>query len=846
MITKMKINKTSVLFLPALIGGGGYSYAIDKFNTTALEIGNPDRTPVDLTQFSQPGGNLPGVYRVDVFINEVKVDTTDISFSKTKEGLLSPEITLGQYHSYGVNTEKISNLSNFQDTDILPSISDVIPEASATFNFSRQRLVISIPQAYIKNEPRHNVNPESWDDGIPAMLLSYSLSGTNRRGIYDNEFDSDNYFASLRSGLNAGAWRLRNYSTWNYSSSHDNNSEQNWDSINTWIQRDLKSIRGKFILGESYTPSDVFDSVRFKGVQISSEDNMLPDSLRGFAPTVRGIANSNAQVTIRQNEIIIYQTSVPPGPFTIEDLYPTSASGELYVTIRESDGSEHSFTQPFSNVPVMLREGQMKYSFTTGQYHDASQKNTRLGFGQATIIYGLPSDITLYGGVQYSNFYQSLNTGIGISLGDFGSLSSDITQSSVKFANAERSHEEGQSLRFLYSKTIDETDSIVTLAGYRYSTQDYYSFNEAIEHQNIISNNEKNVDYNKKSKMQINFQQNLFGGHWGALSLSGYQQDYWNQSGKEKNISVSYANTFDYFSVIFTYSNTRTLYYNANNNQQLSINFSVPLSQWMPNAYATANIVHDFDKQTLAQTGVNGSLLDKKNLRYSVMAGYGNHGQDNSGLASIDYLGTYGEASTGYSFTGTNRQLNYGLQGALVAHSHGITLGQPIFGDMTSIALVQAEGARDVAIQNKIGVRTDWRGYTLVPYLNPYKRSSIVLNPESLDNDIELTDYAKSVVPTAGAIVLASYNTNIGRRVLMTLHHNQMNVPFGATVVIDKNSKNMSIVGDDGEVYLSGMPEKGSVIATWNNGEQSCQADFNLQEETDTYKGILSISEECK
>lgn len=57
----------------------------------------------------------------------------------------------------------------------------------------------------------------------------------------------------------------------------------------------------------------IFDSVSFRGVQLASDDNMLPDSLKGFAPVVRGIAKSNAQVTIKQNGYTIYQTYVSPG-----------------------------------------------------------------------------------------------------------------------------------------------------------------------------------------------------------------------------------------------------------------------------------------------------------------------------------------------------------------------------------------------------------------------------------------------------------------------------------------------------------------------------------------------------
>lgn len=73
------------------------------------------------------------------------------------------------------------------------------------------------------------------------------------------------------------------------------------------------SFAGELTAGDSYTPSALFDSLPFRGLQLASDDNMLPDSMKGFAPTIHGIARSNAQVTIRQNGYIINQRYVPPG-----------------------------------------------------------------------------------------------------------------------------------------------------------------------------------------------------------------------------------------------------------------------------------------------------------------------------------------------------------------------------------------------------------------------------------------------------------------------------------------------------------------------------------------------------
>ncbi|WP_164099337.1 fimbria/pilus outer membrane usher protein, partial [Serratia marcescens] len=79
----------------------------------------------------------------------------------------------------------------------------------------------------------------------------------------------------------------------------------------------------------------VFDSFQFTGLQLASDENMLPDSQRGFAPTIRGVAHSNARVSVRQHGYTIYETYVAPGAFVISDLFPTSQSGDLEITVHE-------------------------------------------------------------------------------------------------------------------------------------------------------------------------------------------------------------------------------------------------------------------------------------------------------------------------------------------------------------------------------------------------------------------------------------------------------------------------------------------------------------------------------
>ncbi|MCV5466475.1 fimbria/pilus outer membrane usher protein, partial [Escherichia coli] len=92
-----------------------------------------------------------------------------------------------------------------------------------------------------------------------------------------------------QSGINIGSWRLRDNSTWSYYSGSSNSSDSNkWQHINTWLERDIIPLRSRLTLGDGYTQGDIFDGINFRGVQLASDDNMLPDSQRGFAPVIHG------------------------------------------------------------------------------------------------------------------------------------------------------------------------------------------------------------------------------------------------------------------------------------------------------------------------------------------------------------------------------------------------------------------------------------------------------------------------------------------------------------------------------------------------------------------------------
>ncbi|EMI5492729.1 fimbrial biogenesis outer membrane usher protein, partial [Providencia stuartii] len=124
------------------------------------------------------------------------------------------------------------------------------------------------------------------------------------------------------------------------------------------------------------------------------------------------------------------------------------------------------------------------------------------------------------------------------------------------------------------------------------------------------------------------------------------------------------------------------------------------------------------------------------------------------------------------------------------------------------------------------------------------------LDPSTLPQDVDLAQSNVNVYPTKGAVVKASFATRIGYQVLMTLKQGAKHVPFGAvaTLISDNAAETISsIVGDAGQVYLTGLPEKGELLVKWGETlAQQCQVSFDLRNlSISTDMPIRQVSYRC-
>lgn len=816
--------------------------AREVFNPAFLNDLSAAGNRIDLSAYEYGNSQAPGIYKVDVYINNAFIETADVEFksSTTNKTELIPCFTQEKLNSYGVRTKAIKNLR--ADENGCVDLKQ-IPEASSKFNFNLQQLKISLPQAALVASVRGFVDPAEYDNGINSLFLNYRAYGSKGYARDDND-DNESYSLNLLPGLNIGAWRLRNYTTWNKSSGSD---DDKWDNVYTYAERTIIPLKSVLTIGEKFSPSDIFDSVPFKGVQLATDDNMDPESIQGYAPVVRGIAKTNAKVIIKQNDYVIYQSFVPPGAFEITDLYSTGGSGDLDVIVEESDGSKQQFVVPYASLPVLRREGSLKYSVTSGVYRPADSDVDETPFTQATASYGLPLSTTIYGGFQASSKYQSITAGIGKNLGDIGAVSFDVTQAWSSPHN--REDISGQSLRFRYSKNLSSTGTNVSIAGYRYSTSGYLTLNDTFD---TYGNGYSFGAIDRlKNRSELTISQNLPDG-WGYINIGGLIEDYWNQKRQTTSANISYSNSWKGASYTLNYAyNRSSVKYTGSDRRHedekiFSLNVTVPFTAFMNNTWLNYGMTSASPGSTANTVGISGTALEGQNLSWNIQQGYDNRDYA-SGSTGLDYKGTYGEIYGNYDYDNSWQHLNYGASGSMILHSDGLTFGQS-FSD--SAILVKAPGVADTRITNDVGVITDARGYTIVPDVSLYRRNDISLDTETMPADVEIEVATASVVPTRGSITRAEFDANVGIRAILTLMDpTGKKIPFGATVTyLSKTTGKSSsgIVSDDGQVYMSGLDESGVLQVQWGRkAQEQCKAPYKLNA-TNAIQGITQTETTCR
>ncbi|MFG0409672.1 fimbria/pilus outer membrane usher protein [Pseudomonas sp. FYR_11] len=736
----------------------------------------------------------PGRYSVQVLVNLSPGGIHELTFEARPDGQLQACLAPELLAELGLRLDAIADPGALASACLdLPRL---VPGALATFDAGKLQLAISIPQIAMRRDLAGQVDPAQWEAGIPAAFVSYQASVQQSGSrAYGTQNSQDLY---LNSGINLGGWRLRSNQAWR----RDHDGRQTWDRSSTYAQHDLPGTWGNITVGETFSGSDVFRSVPVTGVRLASDTDMLPDLLRSYAPTLRGVAQTRAKLEVWQNGYPIYSTYVSPGPYAIDDLN-VGAAGELEVVLTEADGQVRRFIQPYASITNLLRPGVTRYSTTLGRYNPAYGNQQPL-LWQGTLAKGMVWNATLYGGLMASEGYTAEAVGIARDLGSIGALSFDITHARSDLAPAEPQTVQGMSYSARYSKAFN-SGTHVRFAGYRYSTRGYRDFDEWVSQRS----SDRLFLGSRRSRLEGSINQRI--GERSTLSLSLSQQDYWQRRDSQRQFQLSFSTSHNGISYNLHGSQSLTRDHAATD-RQFGLSVSIPLEFGRSSSLS-------LDVQHSAHGTSQRASLSSQVERLSYNASIASDAQRQQAAAlSLAYQAPQATLGAGLSASDNHRSLSLNMSGAALLHADGMELG-PYLGE--TIGLVEVPDIPAVGVRNHGASRTNAKGYALVPHLRPYRLNQLVLDTDQLAPDVEIVNATADVVPRRGAVVKSRFEARKANRVVLTLFDsNQLPLPFGSQLH-DAEGSALGMVGPAGRAVVSLPDGMQQLEARWGEAPDS-------------------------
>ncbi|MBW9429300.1 fimbrial biogenesis outer membrane usher protein [Atlantibacter hermannii] len=773
---------------------------------------------IDVSRYSKGNPIAPGVYSVLISINGEKRGRYDVTFNDAGTSENAPAMfTLEELQRIGIKLEEetIKQLGlNETNKEKSYTIQELIKNSKVYYNQGDFELGITVPQANLIQFPRGYTDPSRWDAGETAGYIDYNANiyGVSNGDAKKEGGDRESYTSNLNmlAGFNLMNWRLRKRTNMSWIK---NDGGARTDNLYTYAATDVTPLKSQLVLGDSNTNGEIFDSFNLRGAQLGSDDRMLPEGLRNYSPIIRGMAESNAKVTIRQHGQKIYETVVPPGEFELNDIGAMGYGGDLEMTITESDGRQKFSTIPFSAPPLLLHKGVLRFNAAVGELRDDTLRDLPKIL-QTTLRYGLLNNLTIYSGLQLAEKYQACVIGNAVNT-RIGGFSIDLIRSRSDLGD--KGTKWGNSFRAAYSKYLDQTNTNMTLAAYRYSSEGYYSFRDAsIERYGHHDGDYLGADFRAKQRFSLTLSQELWENS--SLNLTGSYYNYWDDRRNAKQYAITYNQSLRYFS--YSLSALRNSDEDGNYENTILVSINVPFGRQSVERPIFDTLYTSYSNSNKGNeqfyTNVTGSRGEQNEVNYGMGTSFtymDNEGSRDAFTGYMNYRSPVGQ----YGLTGsvdnhTSRQLSLQANGSVVAHKGGLTLG-PQIGEYP-FAIIGAEGAQGASIINGNGAKIDSNGYAIMPSLTPYRENQVDVNTKGLPDTVDILENEKVVVPRMGAAIGIDMKTMVGEPIVLIVRDQGKNfLPIGTSIYDDKNN-NQSIIGQGGMAFIRGWdPQAKSIYA---------------------------------
>lgn len=671
-------------------------------------------------------------------------------------------------------------------------------------------------ELYLPPEALNGLNGDikNFQHGGTAGLLNYSLFST--RNEYEGS-QSNNYSqASLEGGFNVADWALRSRYIMT-----DDDGDKNAESVYTYAEHVFMAQKMTMQVGEINANSDVLSGLPITGVQLTPTSG-LNNSGNGIS--VSGIARtSQARVEVRQNGRLIFNTLVPAGPFTLDDVPMVRSNVDLEVTVIESDGASNRFIVPASAVKAQQLSRPQGLSASVGRvrnidsdYDDPWVMNISDGWRV------LPRLNVLTSGAAAQD-YQAVGTRAEVLLTDIWNVSATVAGSREQFGD------ENSGLKTELQNNLLLSDQISLSTSASHYSGGYRELADAMDDDFQPYDNSWSANLSWATGIAGSFS---VGFNYNQASGDGEDSRY---------VLASWGKSFKYASVSVNWQSSVGNNDDSQDDDMLYVNLSIPLG----GSQSISSYMRNQGNRTSYGVQNSGSLSPHTN--YYISADRDNESNENSFNGNVTSNLHYTQLGIGGGSSG-NHQRNYNatLSGGVAMHKSGVTFTPYSIRDTFAIAKLNEQKA-GVEITTPQGtVWTDKWGQAVIPALNEWRNSRIEIDANKLPQSMTLANGTKYVAAAHASVSEVSFKVLNSRRVMLRVKRADGSALAKGLSIVDGKGNYVVTSVDDGHVFLNDADQLDALYAMDNNNNRICKIAYTLNEKRDEEAFYEEVNGECR
>lgn len=684
-----------------------------------------------------------------------------------------------------------------------------------------QAVVNAVPgqetvELYLPPEALNGLNGDikNFQHGGTAGLLNYSLFST--RNEYEGS-QSNNYSqASLEGGFNVADWALRSRYIMT-----DDDGDKNAESIYTYAEHVFMAQKMTMQVGEINANSDVLSGLPITGVQLTPTSGL---NNSGNGVSVSGIARtSQARVEVRQNGRLIFNTLVPAGPFTLDDVPMVRSNVDLEVTVIESDGASNRFIVPASAVKAQQLSRPQGLSASVGRvrnidsdYDDPWVMNISDGWRV------LPRLNVLTSGAAAQD-YQAVGTRAEVLLTDIWNISATVAGSREQFGD------ENSGLKTELQNNLSLSDQISLSTSASHYSGGYRELADAMD--------DDFQPYDNSWSANLSWAT----GAAGSFSV-GFNYNQASGDGEDSRyVLASWGKSFKYASVSVNWQSSVGNNDDSQDDDMLYVNLSIPLG----GSQSISAYMRNQGNRT--SYGVQNSGNLSPHTHYYISADRDNESNENSFNGNVTSNLHYTQLGIGGGSSG-NHQRNYNatLSGGVAMHKSGVTFTPYSIRDTFAIAKLNEQKA-GVEITTPQGtVWTDKWGQAVIPALNEWRNSRIEIDANKLPQSMTLANGTKYVAAAHASVSEVSFKVLNSRRVMLRVKRADGSTLAKGLSIVDGKGNYVVTSVDDGHVFLNDADQLAALYAMDNNNNRICKIAYTLRDNRDEEAFYEEANGECR